>query len=298
VYALHNKVKRPTRAEELRMDVLRAEAMGMCFGVRDALAVLAALPAPHEVTVHGELVHNAEVLADLDRRGFHRSPEGERPVPATSTVLITAHGVSDRERARLRDAGKRLVDTTCPLVHKAHAAAQRLQAEGRRVVVIGRGDHVEVRGLVEDLVAPIVVGELADVRTWAAPRLGVVCQTTTPVERAQAIVAAIVAANPASDVRTADTICQPTKDRVDALQRLLQQVDGLVVVGGANSNNTRQLVLAAVAAGLPAWRVQHAGELRPEWFVGHRRIGLSAGTSTLARTIDDVHAALAAIGAA
>src|SRR5690606_31947767 len=107
--------------------------------------------------------------------------------------------------------------TTCPLVRKAHAAAQELQAEGRRVVVIGRRDHVEVRGIVEDLRAPIVVGGTADVATWPDARLGVVCQTTTQVEVAATILAAIRSANPHADVRFVDTICSPTKARVDAL---------------------------------------------------------------------------------
>lgn len=120
------------------MLILRAAELGMCFGVRDALLVLDAIENPRDVTIHGELVHNGEVLAALDRRGFQRSPEQRRPVPETPVVLVTAHGISDRERQRLLAAGKQLVDTTCPLVHKVHTEAQRLQARGARVLVIGK----------------------------------------------------------------------------------------------------------------------------------------------------------------
>jgi 4-hydroxy-3-methylbut-2-enyl diphosphate reductase len=270
------------------MQVLRADAMGMCFGVRDALAALGRIDDPAAVTMHGELVHNPEVLAMLDRRGFHRQDEVRRGVPATPIVLVTAHGISERERRRLREAGKQLLDTTCPLVQKAHDAAKELAAEGRRVVVIGRAGHVEVRGLVEDLERPLVVGAEADVATWPDPRLGIVCQTTTPVDQAAALIRSIRAANPHADVREIDTVCSPTKARLEALQQLLPRVDTMVVVGGRGSNNTRQLVQRAEAAGVRTLHVESARELDPAWFAGCRVVGLTAGTSTLTRTIDEV----------
>lgn len=271
------------------MQILRADELGMCFGVRDALAVLNRIADPAAVTIHGELVHNREVLALLDRRGFHRSPEAARSVPATPAVVVTAHGISERERARLLAAGKRLVDTTCPLVQKAHAAAQQLAAEGRRVIVLGRRDHVEVRGVVEDLVDAVVVGSAADVATWPEQQLGVVSQTTTAVDVAEALIAAIRAANPHADVRVLDTICSPTKARIDALAALLPRIDALVVVGGRDSNNTRQLVARGRQHGVTTHHVEHARELQPEWFAGCAVVGMTAGTSTLQRTIEEVH---------
>lgn len=277
------------------MEVMRAADLGMCFGVRDALAALDRVAEPPTVTIHGDLVHNGEVLAELDRRGFRRSPEAERPVPATPFVLVTAHGISDRERARLVAQGKRLLDTTCPLVQKAHTAAQALQAEGRRVVVIGRRMHVEVRGIVEDLHEAIVVGGVDDVRSWSLPRLGIVCQTTTQAADAEAIVAAIRGANPTADIRVHDTICSPTKARIAALAALLPRVDAVVVVGGLHSNNCKQLADHARAAGVPALQASNAADLPVAWFAGKRVVGLTAGTSTLDRTIDEVHAALCAL---
>lgn len=279
------------------MQILRADELGMCFGVRDALAALDRVAAPADVTIHGELVHNPEVLRLLDRRGFHRSAEATRDVPATPVVLVTAHGISDRERARLRGAGKQLVDTTCPLVAKAHDAARALVAEGRRLVVIGRRDHVEVRGIVEDHVDALVVGGRGDVARWPDARLGVVCQTTTQEEVAHELLAAIRAANPHADVRHVDTICSPTKARVDALLRLLPRVDALVVVGGRDSNNTRQLVARGEQHGVRTCHVESARELGAAWFDGVRNVGLTAGTSTLARTIEEVHGWLVRLAA-
>ncbi|MCA8974436.1 MAG: 4-hydroxy-3-methylbut-2-enyl diphosphate reductase [Planctomycetes bacterium] len=267
------------------MIILEAAEHGMCFGVRDALAILDRTADPTAVTIHGELVHNGEVLRELDRRGFRRTAEAERPLPATPTVMVTAHGISERERHRLTAAGKVLVDTTCPLVQKAHEAAQALQQEGRRVIVIGRPGHVEVRGIVEDLDRPIVVGAPGDVTTWPERRLGVLCQTTTRAATAVAIVAAIRAANPHADVCYRDTICSPTKARVQALDDLLPRIDGLVVVGGIDSNNTRQLAMTATNAGVDAIRIESADQLNPSWLHGRRVVGLTAGTSTPDRTI-------------
>src|ERR1700730_9347385 len=134
------------------MPGVEAEVLGMCFGVRDALKILRAIDRPEEVTIHGELVHNEVVLTQLSRRGFGMTKEGHRgELPDTPVVLITAHGVSDTERRRLEASGKRLVDTTCPLVERVHRAAQTLQAEGYHVLVIGRRAHIEVRGIIEDL---------------------------------------------------------------------------------------------------------------------------------------------------
>lgn len=276
------------------MIVLRAAELGMCFGVRDALAALDRIDDPTEVTVHGELVHNPIVLRSLATRGFASSPEVGRGVPATRTVLITAHGISERERQRLVAAGRRLVDTTCPLVHKAHAAAAALAAEGRRLVVLGQRGHVEVQGLVGDHPDAVVVGAEAEVADFGSARLGVICQTTMPEESAAALLRALRAANPRADVRYVDTICAPTKARQAALQELLRRIEALVVVGGRNSNNTARLAAAARAHGIPALHVEGPDDVDDAFLSGRRVIGLTAGTSTMPATIDAVERALRA----
>src|SRR5918998_2324024 len=160
------------------MRVIRADVMGMCFGVRDALKIIGSIGEPGEVTIHGELVHNEVVLTGLRERGFAMADESERrTLPETSTVLITAHGISDRERARLSAGGKRLVDTTCPLVTRAHQAAMTLQAEGYHVLVVGRPGHVEVQGIVEDLESYTLLPGPESVIEFPHARLGVMCQT-------------------------------------------------------------------------------------------------------------------------
>lgn len=275
------------------MKIIKADVMGMCFGVRDALAIIEDVQLPDAVTIHGELVHNEKVIDDLTERGFRMVGESQRrALPVTQTVLITAHGVSDKERARLKNAGKQLIDTTCPLVTRAHQAAQKLQADGRHVLVIGKRGHVEVQGIVEDLRSFAVLQSPDEVRTYPHARLGIMCQTTTPVRHADEIRAAIKAKNPHADIRFIDTICHPTKDHQQSLERLMDEVEAMVVVGGQHSNNTRQLVLRCQARGLPAYHVQGRDDLRPEWFDGVEVVGLTAGTSTLDETIDAVEEAL------
>jgi 4-hydroxy-3-methylbut-2-enyl diphosphate reductase len=207
-------------------------------------------------------------------------------------VLITAHGVSDRERARLSAAGKGLIDATCPLVVRAHEAAQRLQRDGFFVLVVGRRGHVEVRGVVEDLEAFAVVESADEVTPYPSDRLGIVCQTTASPALVAEVRAAVARANPGAEVRFVDTVCLPTKERQRALERLADRVDAVVVVGGRNSNNTKELVALCRSRGKPALHVQSAADLDPAWFKGVETVGLTAGTSTLDRTIDEVHQAL------
>lgn len=276
------------------MKVIRAEALGLCFGVRDALEYVAVVGQPENVTVYGELVHNELVNRRLAGLGFRRMPEQDRgqAVPETPAVLITAHGISNTERTRLEAAGRRLLDTTCPLVRRAHEAALRLDAEGCLVVVIGRRGHVEVRGLTGDLRHWEVVESADEVRCYQAERIGVICQTTTPETLVESVLEAVCAKNPGRDIRFMDTVCRPTRERQEALARLLPQVDALVVVGGRNSRNTRELAEAARARGVPALQVEGAADLAPAWFNGYRTVGLTAGTSTLDETIAEVHCAL------
>ena len=280
------------------MKIVRAAAMGMCFGVRDALVATQAISNPEQVTIHGQLVHNPDVNSQLALRGFQASPEDQREtLPQTPRVLITAHGISDIERERLRSAGKELIDTTCPLVRRVHAAALQFQDEGRHVLVIGKPGHVEVQGIIGDLLSCDVIGGLEDVREYESRRLGIVCQTTVAPDLADAIHAEIRRRNPRADIVWTDTICQPTRQRQLAMLDLIQRVDMVVVVGGRNSNNTRQLVRLCEQRQVPVVHVERADELEPASFDGVEVVGLTAGTSTLDKTIDEVHGALARIGA-
>ncbi|MHC5062769.1 MAG: 4-hydroxy-3-methylbut-2-enyl diphosphate reductase [Planctomycetota bacterium] len=274
-------------------EILRAETMGFCFGVRDALERAFAEESPEEVSIHGELVHNEEVLRQLEQKGFDIGI-GPDPklLPERDRVLITAHGISEKERERLEKAGKTLIDTTCPLVQKVHRAACQLESDGYLVLVIGKPGHIEVEGITGDLRDYRIVNSIAEVESYERNKIGVICQTTYQQVKAGEIVTALRLKNPGAEIRFVDSTCEPTRQRIAAVQDLIGKVDVLVVVGGKNSNNTRQQAVMAEAAGTPAFHVQGPGDLRGEWFAGCRRVGLTAGTSTMDGSIDAVGAEL------
>ena len=162
------------------MLVVQAKHMGMCFGVRDALDTMRNLPEPSRVTVHGELVHNPVVTQELALRGFHQQSESERDSdPKTPEVLITAHGVSDKQMKAFAQRGYEVHDTTCPLVRRAHKACLHYHSKGYFIVVVGRRGHVEVEGLIGDLERFDQISDLEDVKRYDASKIAIVNQTTT-----------------------------------------------------------------------------------------------------------------------
>jgi 4-hydroxy-3-methylbut-2-enyl diphosphate reductase len=261
------------------MTIIRASHLGMCFGVRDAIALALEQADAKPLTVLGDLVHNQEVLADLRAKGIATADAATNV--RTHTVMVTAHGASDRTLARTRALGLEVVEATCPLVRVAHRAVQALVRDGYHPVIIGQRTHVEVRGLTEDLDAFDVVLDEDDVDALDAhPRLGVAAQTTQPVERVHRLVSLIRQRFPQSDVRLLDTVCQPTKQRQKAAVDVARHSDVVIVIGGANSNNTRELVTTCSRYCPRVHHVQTAADLRAEWFSAAGTVGLTAGTST------------------
>lgn len=259
----------------------------MCFGVRDAIALARQKAEREPVTVLGDLVHNETVLADLRQRGVRVAQDTSQV--QTRHVMITAHGASNRAIERTRALGFAVTEATCPLVHHAHRAVRNLVRDGYHPVIIGRRDHVEVRGLTGDLEEFDVVLDEADVlRLEPRAKFGVAAQTTQRIETVRRLVELIRRRFPESEVRFVDTVCRPTKDRQEAAEHLAQQSDVVVVIGGAHSNNTQELVRTCSRYCGRVFHVQTAADLRPEWFTGARVAGLTAGTSTPDSSIDAV----------
>jgi 4-hydroxy-3-methylbut-2-enyl diphosphate reductase len=280
------------------MNIQLAKHHGMCFGVRDALRATHQAASSAPVTILGQLVHNPIVDAHLQTLGVQRGELSDEPQAQTRDVVITAHGAADRQRRVLREAGHRITDTTCPLVRKAHEALRTLVESGYLPVVIGQASHVEVRGLTGDFPNAVVILDEADLECVPNhPKLGVISQTTQPLARALALVDALKRRQPAAEVRFVDTICHPTKQRQTALEELCAECDTVVVVGGRNSNNTRQLVETATRLGSIAHQVERAEELQEEWFRRAEHVGVTAGTSTLDETVRAVMDRLQAIAA-
>jgi len=224
-------------------------------------------------------VHNPTVLAGLRARGIAVASDAAEV--KTQTVMVTAHGASGRALARTRALGLTVVEATCPLVHVAHRAVATLVGDGYHPVIIGKRDHVEVRGMTEDLAEFDVVLDDADIANLAPrPRIGIAAQTTQSIERVDHLVALIRRRFPDSDVRFIDTVCKPTKQRQDAAVELARQSDVVIVAGGATSNNTRELAQTCARYCFRVHHVQGASDLRPDWFEGARTVGITAGSST------------------
>jgi 4-hydroxy-3-methylbut-2-enyl diphosphate reductase len=269
------------------MKIIRATHLGMCFGVRDAIALAEAQARIKPLTILGDLVHNESVLATLRSQGVtiaHQVAD-----LATPTVMITAHGASDRAIRGVRERGFHVVEATCPLVHRAHRALKKLVQEGCHPVIIGKRDHVEVRGMTEDLDDYDVVlseEDLASLRE--RPRFGVVAQTTQPIDKVRRMVSLLQQRFPHVEVRFVDTVCQPTKQHQSAAIEVARQCDVVIVIGGAHSNNTRELVTTCAQACDRVHHVQTAQDLRSVWFDGTETVGITAGTSTPDFIIDEV----------
>lgn len=281
------------------MKILLAEHFGMCFGVRDAIVQAEQLAAEAPLTILGELVHNPLVRERLRAQGVQESSLDAPLDGVSQRVMITAHGAADARRAAWRAAGFNVADGTCPLVRHAHEQLRHLVAAGFFPVVIGQQGHVEVEGLIGDFEEAVVLSSVQEVlRLPTRARYGVISQTTQPINFVRGIVAAIRQAYPKAQVRFVDTVCKPTKDRQSALQKLIAQADTVVVVGGRESNNTRQLVAACRGAGRRAIHIERPEELEVKDFEGVATVGLTAGTSTMPQTVEAVFKRLLEISSA
>lgn len=276
------------------MKITLAQAMGTCFGVQDAIDLALDPQFRNRLTVVGQLVHNPQVVERLRANGVKIVERDQIGSIDTEAVMITAHGASDVTKRDLEGRGFTVYDATCPLVIRLHKLARFLEREGYFPVVIGQADHVEVRGVIGNLKSAAVVADESDVAQIAGhARIGVVSQTTNRLEKVQAVVRAIRALPGVEEVRFIDTICQPVKERQQAIQSLLaEDIDLGIVIGGHNSANTRKMLETIRDKGIEAHQVERPGELDLAWFRGKRHVGLTAGTSTPQDVIEDVNRAI------
>ena len=273
------------------MRILRAARLGMCFGVRDAIALALEHADEGPLTILGDLVHNPTVLDALEAKGVAVAQDVSHVT--TQTLMVTAHGTSERTLARTRALGLTVIEATCPLVHVAHRAVMTLAREGYHVVIVGQRNHVEVRGLTGDLdpgTFSVVLDEADVLALEEHPRVGVAAQTTQQIEKVRHVVDLIRRRFPHSEVRFMDTVCKPTKERQTAAVEMARQADVVIVVGGRSSNNTRELVKTCERYCARVHHVQTDADVRSEWFDDADVVGLTAGTSTPDDVIDRVEA--------
>src|SRR5215831_2816640 len=284
------------------MQLLLANPRGFCAGVDRAIAIveqaLAQFGAP--IYVRHEVVHNRFVVDDLKAKGAIFVEE-LCDVPAGSTVVFSAHGVSRAVRAEAAARGLKVFDATCPLVTKVHAEVAKMREQGREIVMIGHSGHPEVEGTMGQADRGIyLVESIADVERLSVrdpANLADVTQTTLSVDDAAAIVEALKGRFPGIIGPKKDDICYATQNRQDAVKIMVQQCDMVIVVGSPNSSNSNRLREVAANRGSAAYMVDHERELDPEWLKGRRRIGVTAGASAPELLVRKVVARLRELGA-
>ena len=283
-------------------DILLAEPRGFCAGVDRAIEIveraLAKFGAP--IYVRHEIVHNTYVVNDLKARGAIFIEDLDE-VPPDATLVFSAHGVSQAVQREAERRGFRIFDATCPLVTKVHVEVAKLHKEGFEFIMIGHKGHPEVEGTMGQLDSGIHlvedVADVARVQPGQTQRLAVVTQTTLSVDDAAEIAAAVKARFPHVREPKQQDICYATQNRQDAVKVLSPQVDILIVVGSPTSSNSNRLRELARKLGTESYMVDSADELRPEWFEGRPRVGLTAGASAPDVLVQQVIERLRAMGA-
>ena len=256
--------------------------MGVRAAVEKASRTLSLSSGKAVYCLH-ELVHNEQVVADLKARGL-RFVESLDEVPDGATVLFSAHGVALAVRAEAQRRELAVVDATCPFVARAHRAVRDFAARGVPVVVVGRPEHAEVRGVMGACDGARVVSTPEEVAALPFPDgpVGVVCQTTLSSGTVRTVLDALRARYPHLETPPAADVCTATRDRQRAVADFVcGGGDGVLVLGSIGSSNTNRLVEVARAAGAAfAERAGSLEEIRALDFAGVRRLGVTAGAST------------------
>jgi 4-hydroxy-3-methylbut-2-enyl diphosphate reductase len=283
-------------------EVVLASPRASCAGVDRAVEIvqraLDTRGAP--VYVRKQIVHNAHVVASLERQGAVFVDDVDE-VPRGATVIFSAHGVSPAVRARAAKRDLDVIDATCPLVAKVHAEARRFASAGYEIVLVGHEGHEEVTGTYGEAPGQMHVvasAEEVDVLPFEdGARVAYLTQTTLALDETATVIDALRDRFPALVGPASSDICFATQNRQDAVRALAEDCDCVVVVGSSNSSNSQRLVEVAGRAGCRAALVENAGDIPPELLAGARRVGLTAGASAPEALVDDVVSALRGLGA-
>lgn len=274
------------------IEISLAQPRGFCAGVDRAIEIveraLELFGAP--IYVKHEIVHNRTVVEGLREKGAVFVEELEE-VPTGSTVVFSAHGVSQQVRTQAESLGLKVFDATCPLVTKVHREVAKMREEGCEVVMIGHKGHPEVEGTMgqaQDGIYLVETEEDVDRLQPDSSDLAYVTQTTLSVDDAARVIDALKAKFPhIREPKKAD-ICYATQNRQDAVKFMARKVDFVLVVGSPTSSNSNRLREVAEKLGVPARLIENADAIDPQWLEGKKHIGLTAGASAPEKLVQEV----------
>jgi 4-hydroxy-3-methylbut-2-enyl diphosphate reductase len=283
------------------MRVILAQPRGFCAGVERAIEIVERALKKYgpPIYVRHEIVHNRHVVEDLRTRGAVFVDELDE-IPAGARTVFSAHGVAKRIEQLAADRDLPVIDATCPLVAKVHNEGRRYASQGREIVLVGHAGHAEVEGTIGQVPAKVhlvqTVEDVARLQVADPDKLAYITQTTLSVDDTRGIIAALTERFPTivgPDVRD---ICYATQNRQQAVRELARAVDMILVVGSRNSSNSNRLREIGEELGRPAYLIDDADALRPEWFAGVASVGLTAGASAPETLVQGVLAGLRRFG--
>ena len=265
-------------------EILMAQPRGFCAGVDRAINIvneaLARFGAP--IYVRHEIVHNAYVVNELREKGAVFVEELHE-VPKGGIVVFSAHGVSQEVRKDAQERGLQVYDATCPLVTKVHLEVVKMCKDGYTVLMIGHAGHPEVEGTMGQVTEGVFliekVGDIDSLPFSSDEKIAFVTQTTLSVDETKEIVEALTKKFPNIVQPRKQDICYATQNRQDAVKFMAPQVEVVIVVGSATSSNSNRLRELSEKLGVPSYMVDAPEQLKPEWFAGKKRVGLTAGAS-------------------
>jgi 4-hydroxy-3-methylbut-2-enyl diphosphate reductase len=283
------------------MRVVLAQPRGFCAGVERAIEIVERALKKYgpPIYVRHEIVHNRHVVEDLRTRGAVFVDELDEIPPGARTVF-SAHGVARRIEQLAAERDLPVIDATCPLVAKVHNEGRRYAAQGREIILVGHAGHAEVEGTIGQVPGKVylvqTVEDVARLVVADPDKLAYITQTTLSVDDTRGIIAALMTRFPTivgPDVRD---ICYATQNRQQAVRELARAVDMILVVGSRNSSNSNRLREIGEELGKPAYLIDDADALRPEWFAGVESVGLTAGASAPETLVQGVLAGLRRFG--
>jgi len=270
------------------MEIRKASVQGFCFGVAITVKKAEEAIASREaVTTLGHVVHNPQMVESLESRGL-RNAHSVDEVDA-GALFVRAHGLPVDVFDKAQEKGLEIIDATCPMVTKIHVQAEKLKADGYKIVVIGDPSHPEVKGTLSHVPGAWCIQNVEDVaKLPRSSKVGVVVQSTWSGVGFTQIVQAL--SSKYYEVRAVNTICTDTHNRQNEALRLAADVEVMIVVGGKTSANTKHLADLSESYGARAYHIEGPDELRPDWFDGVKVAGLMSGASTPGWLVDEVEA--------